>query len=321
MPSNVKNKIIVITEDLSGIRIDKVLGALPEIGSRTHAAQLISNGLVQLNNQPVKASHKTQIGDVFSYSVPQKEQASLAPYNFNLDIVYEDESLIVINKPSGLVVHPAAGHAQDTLVNALIFLAKKLSGDGADLRPGVVHRLDKDTSGLLVIAKTDAAHRFLSEQFKNKTAHRIYEALVFGALKNKSGKIESLLKRHPKNRKRFSSQTSGRRAITHYRLIKNYNNSISHIELRLETGRTHQIRVHMSELGHPLVADPIYTSERRASSIRNRVLKQIVLAAPRLCLHAKELGFIHPSTKKELRFSVDWPDDLKNVFLSLSQSE
>ncbi len=306
-----------ITQETSGLRLDKALSLHPNIGSRSQAARLIDEGLVRFKNRTPRSAFITTIGDIFEVEVPEPVSRELTPLELKLDIVYEDESLIVINKPPGLVVHPAAGHQADTLVNALLHHTNQLStGFEAD-RPGIVHRLDKDTSGLIVIAKNDGAHRILAQQFKKKSVHRIYWAIVFGTFKNSKGTIQTFLKRHPGDRKKFASEKiglnqipTGKIAITHYEVKKTHPSGLTLIHLKLETGRTHQIRVHMSEGGHPLLADPIYTSSGRSKSIKSTSLRKAIDDFPRLCLHAAELGFLHPVTEKYLVFHSPWPMDL-----------
>lgn len=238
----------------------------------------------------------------------------LAPFALSLDIVYEDSDLIVINKPSGLVVHPAAGHHNDTLVNALLHYTKDLARGLTSGRPGIVHRIDKETSGLLVVAKNDATLTGLAAQFKNKSVHRIYWAVVHGHLRNKSGTIKSYLRRHPTQRKKFASEKltpgqspKGKLAITHYEVQQLHPSGFSLLHCTLETGRTHQIRVHLSEMGHPIVADPIYGLKNRAKA----------KSSPHLMLHAAELGFIHPRLKKEMKFTTPWPAETEPFLAEL----
>ncbi len=322
MPTE-KNKSFYLTVDetLSGLRLDKALAKHPQIESRSQAAKLIDSGHVTLNEKPLKPSYITTLNEVFLISPPPLRNNPMAPFNLKLDIVFEDEDLIIVNKPAGLVVHPAAGHYEDTLVNALLHHTNQLSAGTEPTRPGIVHRIDKDTSGLLVVAKNDSAHRRLAKQFKDKTTHRVYWALAHGLFKKPSGKIESLLQRHPTNRKRFSSQTKGRAAITHYSVVKSISAGISLVHLKLETGRTHQIRVHLSELGHGIVADPIYSSTGRSKSIRSTQTRKVVDSIPRLCLHAAELGFDHPRTGEKMIFKSPWPDDLAPYIETLFASK
>jgi 23S rRNA pseudouridine1911/1915/1917 synthase len=307
-----------------GLRIDKALAQHNEIGSRSQAALLISRGSVLLNGHSIKSSHKTLIGDIYTVKIDILSPSEILPYEFELDIVYEDDDLLVINKPSGLVVHPAAGHRNDTLVNALVFHSKTLAAGSADIRPGVVHRIDKETSGLIVVAKTDVAMRSLSAQFKKKSVHRVYWAVCYGIFKQPTGTIKSHLRRHPNDRKKFSSDKkhasaspTGKLAITHYRAIKSIPSGLSLVHCQLETGRTHQIRVHLSELGHPIVADSIYCTSHRARSSNSIKLKKSLATCPHLMLHAAELGFTHPTTNKVMKFSVGWPKESQPFLKSI----
>lgn len=286
------------------MRLDKALSHSEFIESRTQAAALISSGHVLLNNQPVKSSRRTALNEIYTVKIVSAPPPSASSYNLKLEIVFEDRELIVINKPSGLVVHPGAGHSADTLVNALIYHNKNLAKGFHIERPGIVHRIDKDTSGLIVVAKTDSALRKLAEQFKAKTTHRVYLAICHGHFKKKSGTLKSSLIRNPKNRKKFCSQKNpklGKIAITHFKVINEHQNGLSLVECQLETGRTHQIRVHLSEIGHPIVSDPIYGSKKS---------ELFAEQFPRLMLHAAELGFTHPKTNKKLVFRAPWPKDI-----------
>ncbi len=273
------------------VRVDKFLSGVPEIGSRSKAARLIDLALVKKDGQPVKASYRVQAEDNIEIELPEAEPTALQPMKMPLEIVFEDDDCLVINKPAGLVVHPAAGHAQDTLVNALIGQINNLSMGFGERRPGIVHRLDKDTSGLLVIAKNDRAHELLARQFKQRTVRRFYWALVFGEPKAKTKTFESMLARHPAQRKKFCSSLIGKRAVTHYETLKS-KAGISLLRCRLETGRTHQIRVHLSEAGHPIIGDRLYGSPRPLQSLGKR-LKSSIEDLHRIGLHACELGFTH----------------------------
>lgn len=315
---NLSEKLIfkVQPEDI-GLRLDKYLSGLEEISSRNYAQNLIEKKLVFVNSKVAKASLQLKENQIIEIILPELVATELVPYELALDIVYEDSDLLVVNKPSGLVVHPAAGHQQDTLVNALLFHTKDLSMKN-ELRPGIVHRIDKETSGLLVVAKNDQAHEKLSQQFKDKTTHRIYFALIEGNLPKASGVCRSYLTRHPVDRKKYASikennkiinalrddVSTGKWAITHFTKLAQHAN-MSYVKLQLETGRTHQIRVHMSELGHPLVGDTLYGYS---------VKKKKELSINRFYLHAAELGFTHPRTNEKLIFKVNWPvEDLKKL--------
>lgn len=316
--------MFTITEALVGIRLDKALAQDPNIESRSQATSLIDRGFVTLNEEPVKPAHITKLGEAFYVHLIAGSPVELVPYEFKLDIVHEDDDVIVVNKPSGLVVHPCIGHRQDTLVNALLHHTNQLATGFSEGRPGIVHRIDKDTSGLLVVAKNDSALRFLADQFQKKTIHRVYWALTYGHFRSPNGKIQSYLKRHPTQRKRFASEKlgedsvpTGKLAITHYRVIKSHPSNLSLVHCQLETGRTHQIRVHLSELGHPIVADSTYCTAHRIKSVKSVNLRSALAAAPHMFLHAAELGFKHPTTKKEIMFKAPWPDELLPILKTL----
>lgn len=302
-----------------GLRIDKALGLLPEVGSRSRSEWLIDNKHVTVNDAVPKPSYQLKVNDLVKIQFPEKEASALQPLNLKLDVLFEDEDIIVINKPAGLVIHPAAGHAQDTLVNALIFHTDQLSMKFGENRPGIVHRLDKDTSGVLVIAKNDFAHESLAKQFKEKTTHRIYYALIIGSPKSREGTIKSYLGRHPIDRKKFSTQKNevGKYAVTHYEVLKSLPSGLSLLKVQLETGRTHQIRVHLSEQGWPIAGDQLYGAFKKIKSIKNRSDQQLIKTLPRFVLHAAELGFIHPTKKEKVFFKVDWPNDLKHILHNL----
>ena len=314
-PTRFEVKTLIVSEPFHQWRLDRYLAEQDFISSRSRASWLINNDLVTKGGAVLKPSSKVNLGDQLEVKVPAAGSTELEPFNFPLDIIYEDQDCAVINKPAGLVVHPAAGHAQDTLVNALLHQVKNLSMGFHEHRPGIVHRLDKDTSGILVIAKNDQAHAHLAKQFKEKTVHRIYWALVYGSPKPPSGTRRTYLARHPSQRKKFSSQSQGKLAVTHYSTIKS-NKGISWLKCQLETGRTHQIRVHLSELHHPILSDPIYGSDRWNKNLAQE-LKSAAQELQRIGLHACELGFIHPTTNKEMRFSVGWPEDLKKIIQTL----
>lgn len=308
------------SEDQVGLRIDQFLGKVPQIQSRTRAEHLISAQLVQVNSQNVKSSYRIQLGDLITVQIPLVSNTeTLAPLDLKLEILHEDSDLIVLNKPAGLVVHPAAGHAQDTLVNALINHSDDFQMKFNQNRPGIVHRLDKDTSGVLVVGKNDFAVENLTQQFKARTVHRLYEAAVKAQGLPGHGTIQSYLARSPSDRKKYASLkgaggkiirenspqiTLGKWAVTHFTLLKKNLRGQARLELKLETGRTHQIRVHLTEMGWPVLGDPIYG-------------KSAGLNPPRLCLHAKELGFRHPRSDQALHFFCPWPTDTLNYLSEL----
>lgn len=304
---NSKNKQIEFLVGLAhaGIRLDKVLASIHEISTRSRAAKLLNSDLVKLSGKPLKPSYLAREGDLLTIEIPIIE-TNIQPLDMKLDIYFEDQHVIVINKPAGLVVHPAEGHPQDTLVNALLSHTKDLSMGFNENRPGIVHRLDKDTSGLLVVAKNDFAHEHLSSQFRARTVHRVYWALTWGNFKTEKGTIKSQLARHPNNRKKFSSHAKGgKTAITHYEQKFSSPLGVSLLHVKLETGRTHQIRVQMSEAHHPIVGDLLYGGGSRTPS-----LKKVVTALKRISLHAAELGFVHPVTGEKMIFKTPWPEDL-----------
>ncbi|MGZ3773583.1 MAG: RluA family pseudouridine synthase [Pseudobdellovibrionaceae bacterium] len=315
---------IVATEDMNGLRLDKAIALLEEIATRSRASYLIENSLVLLNGKVSKASAQVKEKDLIEITLPEPEPTELQPYSLKLDIVFEDEDLIVINKPAGLVVHPAAGHAQDTLVNALLAHTDDLSMKFGEERPGIVHRLDKETSGIIVVAKNDKAHESLTLQFKERSTHRIYYAVCIGTAKNLQGTIRSFLARHPTDRKRYASVIGadkkplqdkedppmiGKWAVTHYEVL-NRKSGLSYMKLKLETGRTHQIRVHLSENGLPIAGDLLYGADKKIKSIEARKTQEEMKGLSRFLLHAAELGFTHPRTDERLMFKQDWPDDI-----------
>jgi 23S rRNA pseudouridine1911/1915/1917 synthase len=322
-----------LEEDL---RIDKWLSQFEELGSRTHVLDLISNQMVQVDGATVvKPSFKVTRGMLILVELPEPKPIELAPNHLPLDIVYEDPDLVVINKPADLVVHPSLGHNEDSLVHRLLGHCQ-LSPGGSEERPGVVHRLDKDTSGLIVLAKSDFAHRHLAEQFRVKSASRIYEAICFGNFNRKSGVIESYLNRHPIDRKRrasvrdinkqiirnyYADFEKGKWAVTHYQVLKaDASEQLSLVQLRLETGRTHQIRVHLSELGHPIVGDNLYGADKRFTRLKGVALRSEFGGLNRVLLHARELGFYHPRSLEFMSFRRDWPSPIlelrQHIFFS-----
>jgi 23S rRNA pseudouridine1911/1915/1917 synthase len=316
--SKFERVVLKISPELAGLRIDKALATVPGVETRSQASRLLQAGRVRKGGRALKPSYTTEVGDQIDIDIPVRQAPTLMPYEFPLTIPYEDDQLIVVDKPAGLVVHPAYGHAQDTLVNALMHYTKDLAMGLGETRPGLVHRIDKDTSGLLVIAKNDHAQRFLAMQFQKKTTHRLYRALAYGRFKEESGTIRSSLKRHPDDRKRVASvrenadgTSEGKPAVTHYRVAGFHQTGISLVELRLETGRTHQIRVHLSESGHPILGDKTYGSEGRINSLKSVHLRKMIGEMPRFALHAMELGFEHPTNGKHLLLQAPWPEDLR----------
>ena len=294
----------VITDQTG--RIDKVLTSLePEI-TRSQLKNLINDGHVTVNGQAVKPKYKVQAGDKISLVKPEPQSLELTPENIPLDIVYEDDDVIVVNKPQGMVVHPAPGHPDHTLVNALLYHSP-LSTINGTFRPGIVHRIDKDTSGLLMVAKNDLAHQSLAEQLRNKTNKREYLALVYGQIKEDEGTIDAPLGRNPQDRKKQAVVKGGRHAVTHFKVMKRYDN-FTLVKCILETGRTHQIRVHMKYIGHPLVGDPLYGPRK-------------VIGKNGQFLHAALLGFKHPRTGKEMIFEAPLPENFQKMLDKLDKQQ
>ncbi len=278
-------------------RIDKLLANRLDDFTRSAIAKLISENNVLVNDKIVSKNYKCKTGDSIVVNVPDAVMLDVIPQNIPLDIVYEDDDLLVVNKPKDMVVHPAAGNYTDTLVNALLYHCKdSLSGINGVIRPGIVHRIDKDTSGLLIVAKNDMAHLDLANQIKEHSFHRAYQAVVYGNIKEENGTVHQPIGRSPKDRKKMAVvDKNSKDAITHYEVIRRYGD-FTHIRCILETGRTHQIRVHMSYIGHPLAGDSVYGPKKVITSLNGQ------------CLHAGEIGFVHPRTKKYMEFKSDLPD-------------
>jgi 23S rRNA pseudouridine1911/1915/1917 synthase len=302
-------------------RLDTFLtAALPEL-SRSQLKKLIADDRVTLAGQPVKASYKLKGGESIQLALPDPVPTATLPEAIPLDIRYEDQDLIVVNKPAGMVVHPAAGHRQGTLVNALLHHCHDLAGIGGELRPGIVHRIDKDTSGILVACKNDAVHRQLADQFKQHSIQRHYLALVHGCPKGEAGRIEQPIGRHPLQRKKMSSRAkNAKHAVTRWQLLENYpRHRLSLLKLCLETGRTHQIRVHFAERNLPLVRDPLYGSRSKEATLKDPQLRRLLQQLPGQALHAASLGFVHPRSGKYLEFSCEMPDTLASIVAYLNQ--
>ena len=293
-----------------GVRIDVLVSeSVPEL-TRSAAQRLLEDGCVTLRGKPVRKNYKTAAGDVFSVTLPEVRECELVAQDIPLDVIYEDGDVIVINKPRGMVVHPAPGHPDGTLVNALMeHCGDSLSGIGGEKRPGIVHRIDKDTSGLIIAAKNDMAHVGLSAQLKDHSLSRVYEAVVCGRVKNDSGTVNAPIGRHPTDRKRQTvTEKNSREAVTHYEVVARYN-GYTHIRCRLETGRTHQIRVHMAHIGHPVLGDLVYGRKKAEKGLSGQ------------CLHAKNLRFIHPKTGETVELSCPLPDYFTDVLSRLGPME
>ncbi len=284
------------------VRIDKYVSEKYPDLSRQFVVELISNAYILINQKPIKKNYILRDGDAISIHIPVPTTLNVQPEDISLDILYEDQDLIVVNKGKNMAVHPAPGNEQHTLVNALLYHCDDLSGINGKLRPGIVHRIDKDTTGILVVAKNDEAHRNLAEQFKNHTVDRHYTALVFGQLEEKAGRIEAPIGRDTRDRKRMAvNHKTGKAAITHYRVLARFP-GYSLLDLRLETGRTHQIRVHLSYIKHPLVGDSRYTNRKNPFLLTNEQM-----------LHAGSLGFVHPRTQEHMMFVAPLPDYFRDI--------
>lgn len=312
MMSNCNQIEIIIDEQSNLARIDKLLCLYIEELTRSRIVSLIEEGSVVVNSLPVQKNYKVKTGDVIVVNIPDACEYQAIPQDLPIDIVYEDEDIIIVNKAKGMVVHPAHGNLDGTLVNALLYHCKgTLSGINGVMRPGIVHRIDKDTSGLLVIAKNDFAHNHLSEQFKDHSCEREYQAIVFGNFRQISGTVNCPIGRHKTERKLMScNSVRGKPAVTHYEVIKPYE-GFSHIKCRLETGRTHQIRVHMSSIGHAVLGDLVY----------GRKTDKFKLGFEGQCLHAKTLGFVHPRTNDFVSFDSELPEYFVDILNKLKPSD
>ena len=299
-----------VSEEQSGTRLDSFLSAISSL-SRSAAARLTEEGAVLVDGNPKDKKYQVKAGQRVEVSLPMPEECDAKPENIPLDIIYEDSQLLVVNKPQGMVVHPAPGNPTGTLVNALLYhCGDSLSGIGGEIRPGIVHRIDKDTSGLLVVAKNDEAHQGLSAQLSGHRIRRVYFALVQGGFREEEGTVNLPIGRHPTDRKKMAvlkdSQHKAREAITHYRVLSRFGN-VTLLRVELETGRTHQIRVHMSYKGHPLLGDPLYGTNPTPFEKKHSAL------FCGQCLHAGELSFTHPTTGEEMHFSCPLPENFQSI--------
>ena len=320
-----------VTKYEEGMRIDQFLASKGQIISRTKAKRLLKSGNVLINGISVSVpSRKVFSGQSIQLKVPDNEHSEITPENGKLEILHEDSELVVVNKPAGMVVHPSAGHSSGTLVNFLMHHCNDLSGIGGVLRPGIVHRLDKDTSGIIVAAKTDIAHLHLSSQFKQHTVNRQYQAIVWGIPEKKHGIVEASISRHPLKRKKMTIvknkgeceelYNKGKHAVTHWKVLKIFKTATL-IACKLETGRTHQIRVHMTSIGHPLVGDKQYgkSTLKNFSGLPDELI-QTIKSFSRQALHAELLGFKHPVTEKWCEFKTNLPEDFSNLLTELKKS-
>ena len=299
---------MILYADIAGERLDAFVARTGENLSRSAAQKLMESGCIIVNGKPGKKNDRLNVGDAVSVEIPQAQPVDIAPKEIPLDIVYEDEDVLVINKPKGLVVHPAAGHQDDTLVNGLLFAkGSDLSGINGELRPGIVHRIDKDTSGLLAVAKNDLAHTVLASQLKDHSMARTYEAVVCGSFREDSGTVDAPIGRHPTDRKKMCvTARNAKSAVTHWEVVARYR-GYTHIRCRLETGRTHQIRVHMAHIGHPILGDTVYGH------------KKPELGQSSQCLHAGALCFAHPRDGRPVMVFADLPEYFKEVLQKLEK--
>lgn len=300
--------IDILVDEEDNERLDVYLANELEEHSRSYIKKLIKEGLVKVNNETQKPRYIVNEGDIIIINLPEPRKLNVKAENIPISILYEDNDVIIVNKPQGMVVHPAPGHHSGTLVNALLYHCKNLSSINGIIRPGIVHRIDKDTSGILMVAKNNKAHNFLADQLREHSIKRIYMALVHGIIKEDSGTIDAPIGRHPVNRlKRAVVEKNSKAAVTHFKIIERYK-SYSLVQLQLETGRTHQIRVHMSYIGYPLVGDPLYGIKK----------EKIVLNGQ--ALHAKTLGFIHPTMKKYMEFDTELPQYFEQLLKKVKSS-
>lgn len=303
-----KTEFFEVAEDQEGERLDKYLSIIYPDASRSFFQKLIKDKQVLVNDNPQKASYHMNQEDIVTIHFPDAVQTAIEPENIPLDILYEDDDLLIVNKPKGMVVHPSAGHYSGTLVNAILYHCNEsLSGINGEIRPGIVHRIDMDTTGSLIVCKNDMSHLHIAEQIKEHSVNRIYEGIVYGNVKEDEGTIEGPIGRHPLDRKKMAiNPKNGKPAITHYKVLKRFGN-YTYMQFKLETGRTHQIRVHMASIGHPLLGDSLYSSGKTA-------FKNLIGQT----LHAKTIGFIHPATHEYMEFQAPLPEYFEKLLSQLN---
>ena len=305
-------------------RIDVYLAHQVENATRNKVQQAIEAGMVLVNGKIVKSSYLLNPADIIDITFPRPPRPEVVAENIPLKIIFEDDQLLIVNKPAGMVTHPAYGNYTGTLVNALLYHGNKLSTLNTGLRPGIIHRLDKDTSGLMVVAKTDAAHAFIARQFAKRTIDREYWAIVWGLFKSQNGIIDTNLGRSKRDRKKVAVTDEGKHAITEYKVLKEFD-FLSLVSLHLKTGRTHQIRVHLSHIGHPVFGDPTYYGRSNTwNGLEGKKAQQaanLLKLITRQALHAKTIGFIHPATKKQLFFDSELPEDMQNILKAIQKSK
>ncbi|EGG92164.1 hypothetical protein HMPREF0491_00191 [Lachnospiraceae oral taxon 107 str. F0167] len=299
---------IIAEESDINKRIDVFLSKNLESFSRSYIQDLIKKGKATIGGKTIKANYRLREGDIVALAIPKPEPLEILPENIPLDIVYEDNDVILVNKPKGMVVHPAAGHYSGTLVNALLYHCKdNLSGINGVLRPGIVHRIDMDTTGIIIVCKNDNAHQHIAKQLAEHSITRKYVAIVSGNIKEDEGVVDAAIARSKNDRKKMTVDKDGKRAVTHFKVLERLNN-YTYIECVLETGRTHQIRVHMSYLHHPLLGDEVYSNKKENTKLKGQ------------CLHAKVLGFIHPSTNEYMEFEAPLPEYFKEILMKFRKN-
>ena len=300
-----KQDTFELEAEYEGERLDKYLSILYPEQSRSFFQKLIKDGHVLVNDTPEKANYRLRVEDLISVTIPDAVETPILPENIPLDILYEDDDLLVVNKPKGMVVHPSAGHYTGTLVNAIMYHCKdSLSGINGEIRPGIVHRIDMDTTGSLIVCKNDESHIFIAEQIKEHSVTRKYRGIVYGGVSDDEGTIDAPIGRHPTDRKKMAIVPNGKPAVTHYRVLQRFER-YTYMEFQLETGRTHQIRVHMASIGHPLLGDAVYSSGKSPYHLQGQAL------------HAMTIGFIHPATREYLEITAPLPDYFEKILHDL----